>query len=958
MFQDSITTSNDGFIKGNEKPNRRIIEELCQPLQLDFETLTKVKELFLKDLKMGLGKNTNAQAVVKCFLTYVQKLPTGCEKGRCLVLDLGGSNFRVVLMNFDGQMKYKITVEKFHIPDNLLEGSGLNLFNFVAECLSNFVKNLNLHMEEMPLAFSFAFPIKQKGLHEGELVGWGKNFNLPDVIGRNVVELLQEAVERRGQIKISTYVLMNDTTAVLMSCAFKNHYGKIGVIMDNGCNACYLEQVKYITTFQDNNTIPTIPTMVINTEWGFFGDNGSLDFIRTNWDLIIDAHSTTRTKRTFEKMVAGLYLGALVRLIMLDCIKSAVLLQGELTSELKKTNSFQTSYVFDIESQSPGSHYITREILHILGYRKPSNADCENVRFICKVVSKRSADLVAATLACLIDRIFGDPFITIGIDGNIFRCHSLYEKYLREKLRNLVKPEHKFDFIVSEAGTGCGAALVAIGVAKHNRVVEKRKSRVTNCDVILNNANEKLPKQKSKNRDTILEICKPLVLDDETLRKVKDLFLNDIKMGLCKATNPQATVKCWVTYVQSLPTGCETGKFLALDLGGTNFRVLCIHLEGQTNFRMDFEVYAIPEKLLVGPGRDLFDHIAECLAKFVKTLGAQEDEVLPMGFTFSFPLKQTGLIKGELVAWTKGFNCPGVVGRDVVELLREALDRRGDIKVGITAILNDTTGTLMSCAWKNPNCKIGLIVGTGSNACYLEQIKNIDTFEPEPNNRVPTMIINCEWGAFGDKGCLEFVRTKYDRQIDETTHNRGRQIFEKMLSGMYLGELVRLIMLDCCKAGALFKGNESEQLRKGDSFKTKYISQIEEENRGTYVIAREILEILGYKSPTDGDCENVRYICECISRRSAHLVAANLACLIDRIGDPYVVVGIDGSVYRFHPHYHNLLTQKIKCLARPEHKFDLMLSEDGSGRGAALVAAVAARIKSKEKERDEEVGKL
>ncbi|XP_046806011.1 hexokinase type 2-like isoform X2 [Lucilia cuprina] len=461
MFQDSITTSNDGFIKGNEKPNRRIIEELCQPLQLDFETLTKVKELFLKDLKMGLGKNTNAQAVVKCFLTYVQKLPTGCEK------------------------------------DNLLEGSGLNLFNFVAECLSNFVKNLNLHMEEMPLAFSFAFPIKQKGLHEGELVGWGKNFNLPDVIGRNVVELLQEAVERRGQIKISTYVLMNDTTAVLMSCAFKNHYGKIGVIMDNGCNACYLEQVKYITTFQDNNTIPTIPTMVINTEWGFFGDNGSLDFIRTNWDLIIDAHSTTRTKRTFEKMVAGLYLGALVRLIMLDCIKSAVLLQGELTSELKKTNSFQTSYVFDIESQSPGSHYITREILHILGYRKPSNADCENVRFICKVVSKRSADLVAATLACLIDRI-GDPFITIGIDGNIFRCHPLYEKYLREKLRNLVKPEHKFDFIVSEAGTGCGAALVAIGVAKHNRVVEKRKSRVTNCDVILNNANEKLPKQKSK----------------------------------------------------------------------------------------------------------------------------------------------------------------------------------------------------------------------------------------------------------------------------------------------------------------------------------------------------------------------------------------------------------------------------------------------------------------------------
>lgn len=34
-----------------------------------------------------------------------------------------------------------------------------------------------------------------------------------------------------------------------------------------------------------------------------------------------------------------------------------------------------------------------------------------------------------------------------------------------------------------------------------------------------------------------------------------------------------------------------------------------------------------------------------------------------------------------------------------------------DVKIDITAILNDTTGTLMSCAWKNHNCKIGLIVG-------------------------------------------------------------------------------------------------------------------------------------------------------------------------------------------------------------------------------------------------------
>ena len=46
-------------------------------------------------------------------------------------------------------------------------------------------------------------------------------------------------------------------------------------------------------------------------------------------------------------------------------------------------------------------------------------------------------------------------------------------------------------------------------------------------------------------------------------------------------------------------------------------------------------------------------------------------------------------------------------------------------RVDVAAILNDTTGCLMSCAWKNPKCRIGLIIGTGTNACYLEDIDEV-----------------------------------------------------------------------------------------------------------------------------------------------------------------------------------------------------------------------------------------
>jgi hexokinase len=51
------------------------------------------------------------------------------------------------------------------------------------------------------------------------------------------------------------------------------------------------------------------------------------------------------------------------------------------------------------------------------------------------------------------------------------------------------------------------------------------------------------------------------------------------------------------------------------------------------------------------------------------------------------------------------------------------------------------------------------------------------------------MIINTEWGNFGADGALDFIVTEFDREVDSNTHNKGRQIFEKLMAGMYLGEI-------------------------------------------------------------------------------------------------------------------------------------------------------------------------
>ena len=74
------------------------------------------------------------------------------------------------------------------------------------------------------------------------------------------------------------------------------------------------------------------------------------------------------------------------------------------------------------------------------------------------------------------------------------------------------------------------------------------------------------------------------------------------------------------------------------------------------------------------------------------------------------------------------------------------------------------------------------------------------------------MIVNTEWGAFGNQGELDFILTKWDREVDKLSINPGKQIFEKMISGMYMGEVVRQVLIDLVHEGLMFVGQNTENL--------------------------------------------------------------------------------------------------------------------------------------------------
>ena len=110
----------------------------------------------------------------------------------------------------------------------------------------------------------------------------------------------------------------------------------------------------------------------------------------------------------------------------------------------------------------------------------------------------------------------------------------------------------------------------------------------------------------------MIEDCvRDLLLNNDHIHVVEQQMRQAIKFGLQVDTHEEASVKCFPTYVRELPDGSEYGKFLSLDLGGTNFRVIFMELTKDKEFMMDSKIYAIPQKIMTGPGIHLFDHIAE-----------------------------------------------------------------------------------------------------------------------------------------------------------------------------------------------------------------------------------------------------------------------------------------------------------------------------------------------------------
>jgi hexokinase len=420
-------------------------------------------------------------------------------------------------------------------------------------------------------------------------------------------------------------------------------------------------------------------------------------------------------------------------------------------------------------------------------------------------------------------------------------------------------------------------------------------------------------------------------------------------------TDYGSTIAMIPVHVVGRITGQEIGTYLALDLGGTNLRICAVHLHGSGRITLYSRKFTVPNTYKINStGKALFDYLAECIQKFI-----DEETTLPvltvgqvytMGFSFSFPVHQTGSDRGTLIGWTKGYSLPDVVGKDVAQLLQSAIYRH-KLPVKVTALINDTVGCLLAHAYSEPTTQAGVIVGTGCNAAYYERIASIAKLNDTENDR--EMIVNTEWGAF-DTERLVLPLTRFDVRVDRESPHPFKQPFEKLIGGEYLGEILRLVILDLTDRRLLFNGVASAALNRSHALDTEYLSVMEADTTAELTKVQHVLEAvmeLLVDTSTLAERQMIQQLCTLISTRSARLSATGLAALLSLRPDilassssstDRLAVGVDGSLFEYYPRYADQMAATLSHhFKSAHHRVVLGLAKDGSVIGAALAALLS-----------------
>ncbi|MDR1092449.1 MAG: hexokinase [Prevotella sp.] len=280
-------------------------------------------------------------------------------------------------------------------------------------------------------------------------------------------------------------------------------------------------------------------------------------------------------------------------------------------------------------------------------------------------------------------------------------------------------------------------------------------------------------------------------LDTGQLKENVTEFRERVKEGLEKKMDEKPQLLCIPTYI--VPNKkIKNARVLVLDLGGTNYRAAVVEFtNGQPVIhpKDGFSKNLSKEMKRETPPyteEELFGEIANLIE------GLDLKGVDSIGYCFSYPADSGTDGDARLLHWTKGVNIPEMLGHQTGKPLLDYLNANKEIKKKTKftkiRVINDTVAALFSGLTDvKSQAHIGLIVGTGTNMATFMTSKNIPKLgkDFDKNLELP---VNLESGNFHPK-----YLTVIDDKVDRGSDGKGRQRFEKAVSGMYLGEIMKYV---------------------------------------------------------------------------------------------------------------------------------------------------------------------
>ena len=402
-------------------------------------------EEFKRQMDLGLAaERSGSLAMIRTFIPKTARFHPGTYVG----LDMSGTNFRVVVLsvNPDQTLAGQPRIRIFPIPSRLKRGEAdrtahsSDLFRFLAAGIAQTLKEESIAASGLRVGFTFAFPTRMESADRGVLLKWTKEWDLPDLVGRNPVPELDRACREAGLEGVKVNVLLNDTVGTLILGYFRDRRTLAGGILGTGTNLA-----------------AWLGSTAINFECGNFDFGPLRDEVLTPVDRDLDSQSQNPGQQRFEKMVAGRYLGGLLRRLLAGTHPSG---------RFGERRSVEAEDLSRLAADS-GDLPETRRFLERLGVQECLVEQRRQAASLARRILERSARLSA--LAMIATAEWVDPRLedshVMTVDGSLFEHAPGYPEAMDRMFRSVLGSRaDRIECRLVKDGSGIGAALASSAV--------------------------------------------------------------------------------------------------------------------------------------------------------------------------------------------------------------------------------------------------------------------------------------------------------------------------------------------------------------------------------------------------------------------------------------------------------------------------------------------------------------